>query len=74
MKEIALLLLFPFLGAHTNKSKERPHVVFILADDLGWNEVLINSFNKDIEFYKCGRHSTKIHSFVLKQYNSVSDY
>ena len=25
---------------------EKPHIVFILADDLGWNEVLMSDINR----------------------------
>ena len=52
MKITAIVSFLLFLGGQAKKSfwkskelnKERPHIVFILADDVGWNEVFSQTF------------------------------
>ena len=47
MNSLLFALSCVLIGAHAKKKflkskepvREKPHIVFILADDLGWNEV-----------------------------------
>ena len=47
MYSLLFVLSCALIGAHAKKKflkskepvREKPHIVFILADDLGWNEV-----------------------------------
>ena len=56
---------------------EKPHIVFILADDLGWNEVLIFHFyveHRDRILNLCESGQSKLAQICVSNIFRLSDY